>query len=555
MIYAFLQKHHRILFYCCWLLINLIQAATTELFDDEAYYWMYTRFPAWGYFDHPPMIAWLIQAGYAIFHNEAGVRLLIVFMNTGTLLLIERLLDKKQPYLFYAICGSMAIVQIGGIIAVPDLPLLFFAALYFNCYRQFVKNSSIANSLLLGAVITLMLYSKYHGVLIVLFTLLSNPALFRKGSVYFVGFIALLLFLPHLNWQYQHDFPSVQFHLFERNAAAYKFSFTMDYLGGQLMLAGPVIGWLLIWAAFKHKTTNKTEKALQFTMAGFYLFFLLSTLKGRVEANWTVPAMIGIIVLSHQFLSGRNVSKWIYRTLPISLLLVVGVRIYMAVDVPKNERIAKDEFHNNKNVVQYFLQQASGRPVVFINSYQKSSKHWFYSGQPSFSLNTPAYRRNNYNYWPIEDSLYGKEVLVTGKFDSIILNNRVALPGFDSAGMRIIKHYYSFSKVQLKNIQVLRHQSSVPVKFDIASPQHYLSLFQTFPSDTAHIQLAVYKNDSIYYFPSSFGMHAVTTASFPAKAVFNTSLPAGTYKARLAISSAVHGHPSLNSLGFELKID
>ena len=555
MINAFLKKHHRILFYGGWLLINLLQAASTELFDDEAYYWMYTQFPAWGYFDHPPMIAWVIQTGYAVFHNEAGVRLLIVFMNIGTLWLIERLLNKKNPFLFYAICGSMAIVQIGGILAVPDLPLLFFAALYFNCYRRFLHSASIGNSLLLGAVIALMLYSKYHGVLIVLFTLLSNLALFRNGKMYLVGAVAFLLFIPHLYWQYLNDFPSVQFHLFERNAASYKFSFTLDFLGGQLLLAGPLIGWLLIWAAFKSETINKTEKALKFTMAGFYLFFLLSTLKGRVEANWTVPAMIGIIVLSHQFLAGRNISKWVYKTLPVSLLLVLGVRIYMGVDLPKSDRIAKDEFHNNKNVVAYFLQQASGRPVVFINSYQKSSKHWFYSRQTSFSLNTPAYRRNNYNYWPIEDSLYGKEVLVTGKFDTSILTKRVNLPGFDSAGMQIIEHYYSFSKVQLKNIQVLRQQSPVPVRFSIEAPLHYLTYFQNFPSDTATIQLAVYTKDSIYYFPSSFAISTIVAPLSRAEAVFNTSLLKGTYKARLAISSAVAGHPSLNSLGFDLKID
>jgi hypothetical protein len=48
------QKYHRVLFYSAWLLINLIQAGSTELFDDEAYYWIYSRYPDWGYFDHPP---------------------------------------------------------------------------------------------------------------------------------------------------------------------------------------------------------------------------------------------------------------------------------------------------------------------------------------------------------------------------------------------------------------------------------------------------------------------------------------------------------------------
>ena len=555
MITGFLKKHHRILFYSCWLLINLIQAANTELYDDEAYYWVYTQFPAWGYFDHPPMIAWLIQTGYTLFNDELGVRILIVLMNTGTLLLVERLLNKKHPILFYAICASMAIVQIGGIIAVPDLPLMFFAALFFNCYQLFLKNKSIANSILLGTVVALMLYSKYHGLLIVLFTLLSNLSLFRSGKVYLAGAFALLLFLPHLYWQYQHDFPSVQFHLFERNAASYKLSYTLDYLGGQLLLAGPVIGWLLLWASFKLKPENNTERALKFTMAGFYIFFLVSTLKGRVEANWTVPAMIGVIVLSHQFLIGRRIAKWVYYSVPITLVLVLCVRIYMMLDLPKNSLIKKDEFHYNKEVGQYFLEQASGKPVVFINSYQQSSKLWFYSRQPSFSLNTPLYRRNNFNYWPIEDSLFGKPALVTGKFDTSILKYRVKLPGFDSAGMRVIDPFYSFSKVQLKNIQMLSHSSSVTLRFSINAPQHYLRLFQTSPADTANLQLAVYRKNGVFYYPSSFAISSVVIPISNAEAVFKTTLPAGAYKARLAISSAVPGHPSLNSLAFELKIE
>jgi len=56
----FFQKHHRLLFYSSWLLLALAQAASTELIADEAYYWVYSRFPAWGYFDHPPMIAFII---------------------------------------------------------------------------------------------------------------------------------------------------------------------------------------------------------------------------------------------------------------------------------------------------------------------------------------------------------------------------------------------------------------------------------------------------------------------------------------------------------------
>src|SRR6476660_474196 len=99
----FLKKNHRLLFYSSWLLINLVQAWSTGLFDDEAYYWIYSKFPAWGYFDHPPMIAMLIRAGTSVFNGEFCVRIFIVLLNVLTIFIIEKLIDKKDPFLFYAI--------------------------------------------------------------------------------------------------------------------------------------------------------------------------------------------------------------------------------------------------------------------------------------------------------------------------------------------------------------------------------------------------------------------------------------------------------------------
>ncbi|HEX7093768.1 MAG TPA: hypothetical protein VF205_08860, partial [Nitrospiraceae bacterium] len=57
-----------------WSAINVWQAVQLELFHDEAYYWMFSRFPDLGYFDHPPMVAWWIILG-AWAGGELGVRL------------------------------------------------------------------------------------------------------------------------------------------------------------------------------------------------------------------------------------------------------------------------------------------------------------------------------------------------------------------------------------------------------------------------------------------------------------------------------------------------
>ncbi|HJU45452.1 MAG TPA: glycosyltransferase family 39 protein, partial [Chitinophagaceae bacterium] len=327
---SFVHKYHRALFYFAWLLLHIVQASTTDLFDDEAYYWVYSLFPDWGYFDHPPVIALLIKGGYALFHNELGVRFLVILLATASVFLVESLIEKKNAYLFYAIFGSLALAQIGGMIAVPDTPLLFSIALFFYLYKRFIANMNIVNMLLLGACIALMLYTKYHSILIVVFTGLSNLKLLRHYQTYLVLLLSIALFIPHLYWQHQHGYPSVQFHLFERNAAGYTISFTIEYIIGQIVLAGPLMGWLLLFSAFKYKPASQSEKALKFSFVGIYLFFLIATLRGKVEANWTVPAFISMIVLSHGYLSTHfRWRRWLYYSLPATLFLVFAARAIM----------------------------------------------------------------------------------------------------------------------------------------------------------------------------------------------------------------------------------
>jgi len=553
----FIKKNHILLFFAAWLLINLIQAGATELFDDEAYYWIYSQYPAWGYFDHPPMIAWLIKAGYAIFPNELGVRFFIVLLNTATLILIRELITKKNDLLFYAIAASIAVAQIGGIIAVPDIPLLFFVALFFWLYRRFAEKTTLFNSFLLGISIALMLYSKYHGILIVFFTLLSNPKLFTRYQTYITTLVALLLFAPHLYWQYTHGFPSVQFHLFERNAVSYRFSFTSEYLLGQLALAGPLIGWLLLWAAFNYKSISLSEKAMKFSLVGIYLVFLISTFKGRAEANWTIPAFVSLIVLSHQYLFERpKLVKWVYWAAPITLLIVFAGRIYMMLDVPSSPRLSKDEFHANKPAAAAVKQKAGDLPVVVIDSYQKPSKYWFYSKEKSFALNTPNYRRNNFNYWPIEDSLIGRPVYVIGPATGIFADTIPAQHFSGNMGLRI-ENYYSFSKLRISNIrEELITPQLIKLTCQIQSPKNYLSFFQQRPYDTASVQLTVYdkRGNVAAYLSSGFLVKQIIKEELPVTISCKHQLTPGKYAARLAVSSCIPGYPSLNSGSFKIEI-
>lgn len=443
------HKKFKIYFYAIWIVIGLIQAWGTELFDDEAYYWVYSKFLDWGYFDHPPMIAILIKFGYFIFPSELGVRLFIVVLGTATIYFIEQLVKPKNPKLFYALVLNIALLQIGSIMAVPDIPLLFFTVLFFLAYKSFSEKQDLKGSLLLSIVIALLLYSKYHGILIILFTLFSNLKLLKKPITYGVIIFSILLFMPHVWWQIAHGYPSINYHLFERVSPEYNFSFTTDFVLGQLLIVGPLAGWLVIWAAMKYKPSTDTEKAMYWCVIGFYILFFLSSFKSRTEANWTIPLIAPLIVLSYQFFNTDHRSaKWIYRLLPYSLAIVLIVRIYMMLDIAPFKFLQKDEFHQNKTWAASIKKQAGSMPVVFTNSYQRASKYWFYTGDTSFSLNTYKYRRNNYNFWPLEERIQGKTVLLVGSEGAEFMTDTIQTPKSTMA-YKVIDPFFSLSQIVL----------------------------------------------------------------------------------------------------------
>ncbi|RYY70663.1 MAG: glycosyltransferase family 39 protein [Chitinophagaceae bacterium] len=550
---AFVKKYHKLVFYGAWFAMNIIQAASTELLDDEAYYWIYSNFLDWGYYDHPPMIALLIKGGTWWLPGELGVRFMIVLVNTATLLVIQALLEKKNPLLFYGILMSLAIAQVGGIIAAPDLPLMFFAALFFLLYRRFLDKMSLLNTALLGLNIALMLYSKYHGVLIVFFTLLSNPKLFLKYQTYVAGVIALVLFSPHLYWQYTHGFPSVQYHLVERNATHYRFTYTIEYLLGQLLIVGPLMGWFFLWTAFRHRPSSLTEKALKYSMIGFYLFFLVSTIKGRVEVNWTVPVIVALIILSHQFIADRpNLQKWVFNTVIFSLALVLVFRVYLVIDIHGSSLVKKDEFHQNKSWSSALRLQSKGLPLVSVSSYQQASKYWFYTGIESYSLNTPDYRRNNFNYWPVSDSLLGKTVYALGRYDPYILKDTVQGKGEQINGGAFIDSFFSFSKVQFTDIEnVSASQGIVSLDCEISVPPHYLKVFRLPPYNRALIQIAIVNNDTVPdYFSTNVSVDQIRQLKTKMRLSVAVPIEKGEYLGRLATESRIRNQPTLNSATF-----
>ncbi len=401
-----------------FLLLNLIQGYSTQLIFDEAYYWYYAKELSWGYFDHPPMVAFLIALGQLVFQGELGVRLLSCFLGIGTLGIIWLLVDnpKKKEYIphFFVLIASMPLVHAYGFLMLPDTPLLFFTALFFLIYREFLADPGTRTALLLGLVMAALMYSKYHAFLVILFVILSNPGLVRERYAWLAVLVSLLAFSPHLMWLYDNQFVSVKYHLFERPNRPYEF---FEFTGGYFLNLIAIFGLTFFWiykAAFKTRPKDRLSRALLYVSLGILLFFFVSSFQRRVQTQWIIVVCVPIAVLVYRYmLDHAGTRKWVLRMGLANIAILLFLRIGLVFE-PLFPVVY--ESHGNRTWTEKITSQAGEIPVVFENSYRMAPMFEFYTGNPSFSLNNAWYRENQYSIDSSEARVRGERILYVSRY-------------------------------------------------------------------------------------------------------------------------------------------
>ena len=398
--------------------LNLFQASVTELIFDEAYYWYYAQNMAWGYFDHPPMVAFLIKISSLIFDGELGVRFMSTVLSAGTYIVLWLLIDnpKKRDYVvhFFLLIFSFTLMNAYGFLTLPDTSLLFFTALFLWLYKRFLANQSTITALFLGLVMAALMYSKYHAVLVILFVFLSNYKLIFNKKAWLAVILALLCYTPHFIWLYQNDFVSITFHLYERPNQAYSFDkFTLGYFLNIIAIIGLLFYWIY-GALFKFKAKDKFSKALVYLVYGVLIFFFISSFNRRVQAQWTIVISIPLAIIAFDhLLENAKSRKWMYRIGILSVVLLMYARAWMMY-YPLFPMLY--ETHGNKEWVKELKSKSGDVPVVFENSYRRAPMYEFYSGIPAISLNNYMYRKNQYSIDGSEERVRGKKVLYVSNY-------------------------------------------------------------------------------------------------------------------------------------------
>ncbi len=418
-------------------LLQLIMCASFGLAHDEAYYWLFSKNLSWGYFDHPPFVATVIALFSFLPHHEFSVRVGFVLLQAGSLFFLFRLTEKKDWMNVFLLFFSFPLASYTGLLALPDMPLLFMTAAYFYFLRGYLAGDR-KSILLLGVVIPLLLYAKYHGILLVFFTILAVPRLLLRKDFWIVTLISVILFLPHVWWQYLNNFATLRYHFLERPSSTFSVKRIFDYLGTQLILTALFCGPLIWWQLKKRKSQNSFERVLIFTSWGILIFFLISTFSKKVEANWTISLAIPLTIL----MAGSEIwnRKWAKAILLTSFAIVILARLVFLFPNLPMKRVA--EFHGWKEW-SGVIQEKCGQTRIVANSYQIASKLSFYLNREIRALNYKS-RKNQFDFWNWDIS--GEVCYITDKTEFV--GEEILTP--EKKSLRIVKDQTGESLLSLK---------------------------------------------------------------------------------------------------------
>lgn len=396
-----------------WVILNALQAWLTPLDPDEAYYWIYSQFPAWGYFDHPPMVAMMIKAGSSWLPGTIGLRLTTVLLMPMTLLMLWQLADRPEMpselYSFLLLAAAMPFFHIYGFVATPDAPLLFFSAAWFLAFRKFLAFPNMSLTLILGILMAFLLYSKYHGVLVIGFSVLANLRLLRVLRFWLAGIIGLVLFLPHLYWQYAQGFPTFAYHLVGRDDE-WEIKLPLNYLLNQALIFSPLLFPFLL-KAIASKITQGRRSLEVALIAGFWLFFAAMTFKGHVEPQWTAVLSIPVVLLLHEYVKNNELQSKLIRNMAlVSVFLIVLARLGIMTGLLRSNKL-----FGNTDWVLELQEKAMGLPLYFENSYRDAAMYAFYTGTQPSTFTNIDYRANQYNLLDLEIPLHNQRVMVVGQ--------------------------------------------------------------------------------------------------------------------------------------------
>lgn len=384
-------------------LVRLWAAAYAGLAPDEAYYWLWSQTPALGYPDHPPMVAWWIWLSTRVLGDTAiGVRMPPILSALVTSLAVfgtARLLFSSYSIALRAVLwfNAMILIGVGTIFSTPDAPSTMFWALTVWALSAIWRTERPQLWLLVGLFAGLGCVSKYTNFFLgpgILVWLLIHPAMRRwlhSPWLWAGGLIALVVFMPVLQWNAEHGWISFS-KQFGRLAAN---QITLRYLGEFLLsqagLLNPIIAFFAILAAVVTLTRRKEVQPnpcllLLAILAPLVVYMIVHAFHDRVQANWLAPIYPQLAIIAAAYAENQNAPRrrvWLARAVvPLGIVVSVASLLYLAdpVELPLPIQSPVDRLEGWQDFASIIerLRRRSGASWIATANYDVNAELAFY---------------------------------------------------------------------------------------------------------------------------------------------------------------------------------
>jgi len=396
-----------------YLIILFLAIASTiynvflPLHGDEAYYWMWSHHIQGGYYDHPPMIAYMIYFTNFISEDVWGVRLVnILSMSVASIYifkLTKLMSDEKTALNAVLIFSSVLLTHAGFIFATPDSPLtLFWAMGLFYAYKALFEGKR-SDFFITGVLLGLMMLSKYSAILFVasllLFILIKRRDLLLCLNFYITVVTAFIVVFPMVYWNYQNEWISFLFQIGHGTTETFHIQpwLILEFIGAQFGVFSPVFAGVLFFFLIKDRLYIKDDKLffLSLSTVVILLFFTYKSFYMSMAPNYGAPAYLSGVILLAIILEKYRLHKTFKVGLGIAIFLTLLVRVAMITHLPELQRF----MYKTKEVVARFYTHAK-EGDHFYGAHLTTTAYlkFFIPGHPDTDLATDD-RYSQYDMW------------------------------------------------------------------------------------------------------------------------------------------------------------
>ncbi len=342
---------------------NSIYNTTVPLFGDEAYYWLWSKHLALSYYDHPPMVAYLIKLTTILGTSVFSVRLMpVICFSVGSVflyLLAKKLFNERIALLSLIISLALPATQMGYTLATDDAPLIMFwvISLYFG-YRAITENKTklyITTGVFMG----LALLSKYTAIFIpatfFLYLLTKEPRKLFTWKPWLSVIISFTVFSPVIYWNYTHHWISFIFQYRHGTGARIGLNDILQFLGGIIVLLTPIFFIIYAVSVFKPREWIKNRERY-FTMISaltVFIFFFYKGMFKMMEINWYAPAAIGATVYVAWFIHSKHMKRTLTTGLLLALLMSLAMKFPLFLHIPPKYNLQNRLFGYTQAIKEY----------------------------------------------------------------------------------------------------------------------------------------------------------------------------------------------------------